>query len=65
MSRESIIKLLAGTSSVVRQTSKLINEKANSYVENNFIEGNYVSREEFEQLRKLVLKLEKIISDKK
>ena len=65
MTQEHIIKLLTGASQVIRQTSKLINEKSSNYIDNNFIKGNYVAREEFEQLRKLVLKLEKIISSEK
>lgn len=59
MSQEKIIKLLAGATMAARNTSQIVSEKSVNYIEDNFLKGNYVSREEFNQLKKLVIKLEK------
>jgi hypothetical protein len=58
MTQENIIKILAGANKIARESSKAIKESGASFVENSIIKGNYVSREEHEQLKNLVLKMQ-------
>lgn len=58
MTQESIIKLLAGANKIARESSSVIKESGASFVENSIIKGNYVSREEHEQLKSMVLKMQ-------
>jgi BMFP domain-containing protein YqiC len=59
MNQENVLKILAGARIVARKASKDLSEKSKDYIEQNIIKGNYVTREEFEQLKKLTLKIEK------
>ncbi len=58
MTQESIIKLLAGANKIARESGSVIKESSASFVENSIIKGNYVSREEHEQLKNMVLKMQ-------
>ena len=57
MTQENIIKLLAGANKIARQSSNIIKESGADFIEKTVIKGNYVSREEHEQLKQLVLKM--------
>ncbi|MBN8511535.1 MAG: hypothetical protein J0L79_00700 [Rickettsiales bacterium] len=59
MSQEKVIKLLAGAAKIAKESRKIIKTTGSQFIENNVIKGNYVTREEFDQLRNLVIKLEK------
>ena len=59
MSQEKVIKLLAGAAKIAKESQKIIKTTGSQFIENNVIKGNYVTREEFDQLRNLVIKLEK------
>lgn len=59
MTQENIIKMLAGASKVARESGEVIRSSGARYIEENIIKGKYVSREEYEQLKKLVENLEK------
>jgi BMFP domain-containing protein YqiC len=59
MNQENVLKILAGARIMARKASKDLSEKSKDYIEQNIIKGNYVTREEFEQLKKLTLKIEK------
>lgn len=61
MTQENIIKMLAGASKIARESGQVIRSSGAKYIEENVIKGKYVSREEYEQLKKLVGKLEKEI----
>ncbi len=61
MTQENIIKILAGASKIARESGEVIKSSGAKYIEENVIKGKYVSREEYEQLKKLVVKLEKDI----
>ena len=61
MTQENIIKILAGASKIARESGEVIKSSGAKYIEENVIKGKYVSREEHEQLKKLVVKLEKDI----
>lgn len=58
MTQENIIKLLAGANKIARESSNIIKESGANFVEKTVIKGNYVSREEHEQLKQLVLKIQ-------
>ena len=61
MSQENIIRALAGANKIARQSIDSIKESSADYIEQNIVKGKYVTREEYEQLQKLVMKLEKEI----
>ena len=58
MTQENIIKLLAGANRIARESGNIIKESGANFVEKSVIKGNYVSREEHEQLKQLVLKMQ-------
>jgi hypothetical protein len=61
MTQENIIKILAGASKMARESGEIIRSSSAKCIEETIIKGKYVSREEYEQLKKLVTKLEKEI----
>ncbi len=61
MTQENIIKMLAGASKIARESREVIRSSGAKYIEENVVKGKYVAREEYEQLKKLVMKLEKDI----
>ncbi len=65
MTQENIIKLLAGVNKIARESTNIIKESGANFVEKSIIKGNYVSREEHEQLKQLVLKMREEISSLK
>jgi hypothetical protein len=65
MTQESIIRILAGANKVARQSKEVIKASSANYIEQNIIKGQYVTREEYEQLQKLVLKLKQEIQELK
>jgi len=58
MTQENIIKILAGANKIARESGELIKETSANFVEDSIIKGNYVSREEYEQLKTLVLNIQ-------
>ncbi|GAB4169414.1 MAG: hypothetical protein Tsb006_7500 [Rickettsiaceae bacterium] len=65
MTQEKILKMLAGASQIAKQSSHAIASSSANFIEQNVIKGKYVSREEYDQLKRLVLKLEKEITELK
>lgn len=65
MTQENIIKLLAGVNKIARESTNIIKESGANFVEKSIIKGNYVSREEHEQLKQLVLKMQEEINSLK
>ena len=65
MTQENIIKLLAGVNKIARESTNIIKESGSNFIEKSIIKGNYVSREEHEQLKQLVLKMQEEISSLK
>jgi hypothetical protein len=65
MTQESIIKILAGANKIARQSKQIIKDSSANYIEQNIVKGQYVTREEYEQLQKLVLKLKQEITELK
>jgi hypothetical protein len=63
MDQESIIKILAGGAMVAKKTSENLQGKTSEYIKEKVLSNEFVTRDEFIQLRNLVLKLsEKIKS---
>jgi hypothetical protein len=65
MTQENIIKLLAGVNKIARESTNIIKVSGANFIEKSIIKGNYVSREEHEQLKQLVLKMQEEISSLK
>lgn len=65
MSQENIIKLLAGANKIARESTNIIKESSVNFIEKTVIKGKYVSREEHEQLKQLVLKMQEEIDSLK
>lgn len=65
MSQAEILKLIAGASTVARNTSKIVSHKTAEIIEENIIKGKYVSREEYNLLKNLVVKLQKDLDELK
>ncbi len=65
MNQQSIIEILAGANKIARQSKKIMKEASANYIEKNIVKGQYVTREEYEQLQKLVLKLKQEITELK
>ena len=65
MTQENVLKMLAGASNVARKSAEAIKSSGAGYIEKNVIKGQYVTREEYEQLHKLVIKLQKEVESMK
>jgi hypothetical protein len=65
MTQETIIKILAGANKIARESSKAIKSTGTNFIENSIIKGNYVSREEHEQLKNIVFKMQSEIESLK
>lgn len=65
MTQENIIKLLTGANKIARESTNIIKESGANFIEKSVIKGNYVSREEHEQLKQLVLKMQEEINSLK
>ena len=57
MNQESIIKVLDGATMVAKKTSESLKEKSSEYIKEKILQNEFVTREEYNQLRQLVLKL--------
>ena len=57
MDQESIIKILAGGAMVAKKTSENLQEKTSEYIKEKVLSNEFVTRDEFTQLKNLVLKL--------
>lgn len=58
MIQKNIIKLLTGANKIARESKNLIRESSIDFIEKSVIKGNYVSREEHEQLKNLVFTIQ-------
>jgi len=59
MKISNILKIAAGASMVGQNMAKETIEKGRNLVDEHFLQGKYVTREEFDNLKELVVKLEK------
>ncbi|RTK93653.1 MAG: hypothetical protein EKK61_00920 [Rickettsiales bacterium] len=58
MSQDKFLQLLTGAGQVLKQSGDMIANNSAEFIEKNVIKGKYVTREEYDQLKKMVLKLE-------
>lgn len=58
MSQDKFFQLLAGAGQALKQSGDMIANNSAEFIEKNVIKGKYVTREEYDQLKKMVLKLE-------
>jgi polyhydroxyalkanoate synthesis regulator phasin len=65
MAKETFLQLITGANKLARKSKKTLEAASADYIEEHIIKGNYVSREEYENLQKLVLKLQKEVADLK
>ena len=65
MSQENMLKMLSGASAVARNSAQMMSNKTAEILEEKVLRGKYVTREEYDQLRKLVAKLQKEIEQLK
>ncbi|MCZ6902065.1 MAG: hypothetical protein O7C59_11655 [Rickettsia endosymbiont of Ixodes persulcatus] len=63
MKTNDIIKVAVGASSVAQKTLNSIADKSCGIIEDKILKGNYVTREEFEKLKTLVIKLKKELAE--
>jgi len=60
-----ILKVAVGASSAAQKAINSIADKSRDVIEDKILKGNYVTREEFEKLQTLVLKLKKELEELK
>ncbi|MFK7968012.1 MAG: hypothetical protein AB8B68_02465 [Rickettsiaceae bacterium] len=57
MNQENIIKILTGGMMVAKKSSESLKEKSSEYLKEKVLNNEFVTREEFAQLRNSMLKL--------
>ncbi|ADE29755.1 hypothetical protein [Rickettsia prowazekii] len=65
MKTNNILKVAVGASSVAQKALNSIANKGYNFIEDKILKGNYISREEFEKLQTLVIKLKKELTELK
>ncbi|WP_341786965.1 hypothetical protein [Rickettsia endosymbiont of Cantharis rufa] len=65
MKTNSILRVAVGASSVAQKALDSIADKSCGIIEDKILKGNYVTREEFEKLQTLVIKLKKELRELK
>lgn len=65
MKTNDILKVAMGASSVMQKALSNIADKSCGIIEDKIIKGNYVTREEFETLQTLVIKLKSELAEMK
>ena len=57
MNQESILKILAGGAKVIKKASENLKNKSSEYVREAVLKNEFVTRDEHQQLKAMVLKL--------
>ncbi|WP_341794059.1 MULTISPECIES: hypothetical protein [unclassified Rickettsia] len=63
MKTNNILKVMIGAGSIAQKVTNNIVEKSHNLIEDKILRGNYVTREEFEKLQILVIKLQKELAE--
>lgn len=63
MKTHDLLKVATGASSVFHKVINNIKDKSCDIIEDKVLKGNYVTREEFEKLQTIVIKLKKEIAE--
>lgn len=61
MKQKNIIQMLTGVNKLARKSKEIVKKSSADYIEDNVMRGKYVLREEYQQLQKLVFKLQQEI----
>ncbi|MFK7973545.1 MAG: hypothetical protein AB8B66_01595 [Rickettsiaceae bacterium] len=62
MTQKQIVQILAGATKIAKQSQQMITDSSKKFIEEELLQGNYVTREEYNQLKTLVLRLEQKLS---
>jgi|GEM_PF-1165794 len=67
MNKEVIVTALAGATMIAKKASRNLKDKSSEYIKEKILQNEFVTREEYNQLRQLVIKLSEEIKtiDKK
>lgn len=57
MNKENIINLIAGGAQVAKHTAENLKTRSAEYIKENILNNEFVTQEEYQQLRQLVFKL--------
>ena len=63
MHKNPFLKIFTSGIKVAKQTSKNLKSKSSEYIKDNILNNEFVTRKEFEKLRKLVIKLSTELDD--
>nr|WP_253307721.1 accessory factor UbiK family protein [Rickettsia endosymbiont of Ceutorhynchus assimilis] len=63
MKTNNILKVMISAGSIAQKVTNNIVEKSHNLIEDKILKGNYVTREEFEKLQILVIKLQKELAE--
>ncbi|MCC8368881.1 MAG: accessory factor UbiK family protein [Rickettsia endosymbiont of Oxypoda opaca] len=63
MKTNNILKVMIGAGSIAQKVTNNIVEKSHNLIEDKILKGNYVTREEFDKLQILVIKLQKELAE--
>ncbi|MCC8417201.1 MAG: hypothetical protein LN588_01480 [Rickettsia endosymbiont of Bryobia graminum] len=58
MQSNNFLKVMLGASNILQKTALNVTSQCSALIENKVIKGNYVTREEFEAMKSLVVKLQ-------
>lgn len=58
MKQEVILKLITGVNKVIRESKEILKESGTNFIEKSVLKGKYVSREEHEQLKQAMFKMQ-------
>lgn len=65
MQSNNFLKLVLGTGNIIQKAAQNAANQCSSIIENKVIKGNYITREEFEAMKSLVIKLQNELSELK
>ena len=63
MQINNVLKVVCGAKTIAQASAKNFLEKGHNLIEDHILQGKYVSREEFENVKELVLQLQKRLSE--
>ncbi|WP_375326970.1 hypothetical protein [Candidatus Tisiphia endosymbiont of Nemotelus uliginosus] len=58
MKANNFLKVMLGTGAIVQKAANNVMDRGSKLVEETIVKGNYVTREEFEVLQAMVIKLQ-------
>lgn len=58
MQSNNFLKVVLGASNILQKTASNITSQCSNLIEHKIVKGNYITREEFEAMKSLVVKLQ-------